>query len=136
MMMMMMVEQGLHIVIFVHADCVRADVVLICFSVVYPRSLRSIYKHWMVEAEHYCPGVPVVVCGCQVDLRHLYNDPVFLALDKGPFFRFCKIRLSLALLKVLEVDYTFYSGLDLLCECNKAQQIPDHDEACFFCDRS
>jgi len=72
-------------------------VVLICFSVVYPRSLRSIHKHWLPEAQRLCPGVPVVVCGCQVDLRYLYNDPTFLALDKGPFFRCRKLRFYLAL---------------------------------------
>lgn len=65
----------------------RADVVLVCFSVVHPRSLRNVVNHWFPEIQNLCPGVPVILCGCQVDLRYLCKDPGFVKMDKGSFFR-------------------------------------------------
>ncbi|CAH1785062.1 unnamed protein product [Owenia fusiformis] len=65
----------------------RADVVLLCFSLVKPKSLRNVEQLWYPEIQKSCPGVPIILCGCQADLRYLYNDEQFLALDKGPFFK-------------------------------------------------
>ncbi|XP_074640911.1 rho-related BTB domain-containing protein 1-like [Tubulanus polymorphus] len=67
--------------------CSRADVVLLCFSVVRPMSLRNVWNIWYCEIKRYCPGTPIVLCGCQNDLRHLYKDPKFKAMDKGLFFQ-------------------------------------------------
>ncbi|XP_059510380.1 rho-related GTP-binding protein RhoB-like [Stegostoma tigrinum] len=45
------------------------DVILICFSVDSPDSLRNIPDKWMPEVRHFCPGVPVVLVGNKKDLR-------------------------------------------------------------------
>ena len=66
----------------------RADVILACFSVVRPRTLRNILHHWYPEIQRLCPGVPIVLCGCQVDLRYLYLTEEFINIDKGLFFRY------------------------------------------------
>ena len=66
----------------------RADVIVVCFSVVRPHSLRSVLSHWYPEIQRISPGVPIILCGTQIDLRYLYTEEEFLKIDKGPFFRF------------------------------------------------
>ena len=80
---------------FFHSDhyicntfCHRADVVVVCFSVLHPRSLRNVVTHWYPEVCELCPGAPIILCGCQIDLRYLYMTERFKKLDKGPFFRY------------------------------------------------
>ncbi|KAK2166216.1 hypothetical protein NP493_1329g00003 [Ridgeia piscesae] len=65
----------------------RADVIVVCFSVVRPHSLRSVLSHWYPEIQRISPGVPIILCGTQIDLRYLYTQEEFLKIDKGPFFR-------------------------------------------------
>eukprot|EP00061_Rhincodon_typus_P002749 g18363.t1 len=45
------------------------NVILICFSVDNPDSLRNIPDKWMPEVRHFCPSVPVVLVGNKKDLR-------------------------------------------------------------------
>uniref|UniRef100_UPI00398ED9B9 rho-related GTP-binding protein RhoB-like n=1 Tax=Pristiophorus japonicus TaxID=55135 RepID=UPI00398ED9B9 len=45
------------------------DVILICFSVDSPDSLRNVPDKWMPEVRHFCPGVPVVLVANKKDLR-------------------------------------------------------------------
>ncbi|KAG8804320.1 hypothetical protein FRC17_005994, partial [Serendipita sp. 399] len=47
-----------------------AHVVLICFSIGSPDTLENVYEKWVPEVEHYCPSVPILVVGCQSDLRN------------------------------------------------------------------
>ncbi|KAH8828700.1 GTP-binding protein rho5 [Flagelloscypha sp. PMI_526] len=48
------------------------DVMLICFSIASPASLDNAGETWIQEARHHLPEVPILLVGCQVDLR---NDP-------------------------------------------------------------
>eukprot|EP00727_Mastigamoeba_balamuthi_P002951 m51a1_g12653 putative ras-related c3 botulinum toxin substrate 1 (rho small gtp binding protein rac1) (205) ;mRNA; f:3030-3802 len=45
------------------------DVFLVCFSVASPPSLDNVASKWWPEISHFCPGVPVVLCGLKSDLR-------------------------------------------------------------------
>jgi len=65
----------------------RADVVLLCYSVAMPRSLINLKKVWIPEIRRRAPTTPVVVVGCQTDLRYLYRDEHYKKLDKGLMYR-------------------------------------------------
>ena len=47
-----------------------ADVVVICYSIDSPDSLSNTVEKWAPEIRHFCPGVPVVLCGNKIDLRN------------------------------------------------------------------
>ena len=66
-----------------------ADVVIICFSVTNIRTLNQVEKHWMTEVKRFCPGIPIVLCACQIDLRYLFKDPCYIELEKGEFHSVC-----------------------------------------------
>ena len=65
----------------------RSDVILLCFSIVNPKSLHHARTVWWPEIRRMCPGTPVLVVGCKNDLRHLYTQPWFhdLVHEKRPF---------------------------------------------------
>ncbi|KAH8824491.1 small GTPase Cdc42 [Flagelloscypha sp. PMI_526] len=46
-----------------------ADVALICFSIASPPSFYNVSEKWILEVRHYRSDVPVILVGCQVDLR-------------------------------------------------------------------
>ena len=46
-----------------------SDVILIAFSIDVPESLENITVKWMPEVKRYCPGLPLVLVGCKIDLR-------------------------------------------------------------------
>ena len=48
------------------------DVILMCFSINSPDSLKNIPKKWMPEVKQFCPNVPIILVGNKKDLR---NDP-------------------------------------------------------------
>ena len=48
------------------------DVILMCFSINSPNSLKNIPKKWTPEAKQFCPNVPIILVGNKKDLR---NDP-------------------------------------------------------------
>ena len=48
------------------------DVILMCFSINSPDSLKNIPKKWTPEVKQYCPNVPIILVGNKKDLR---NDP-------------------------------------------------------------
>ncbi|KAF0526853.1 Cell division control protein 42 [Gigaspora margarita] len=50
----------------------KADVVLICFSVVNPDSFDNIKEKWFPDIQCYWPGIPFLIVGTQIDLR---DDP-------------------------------------------------------------
>ncbi|XP_022247796.1 rho-related BTB domain-containing protein 1-like isoform X1 [Limulus polyphemus] len=67
----------------------RSDVVLLCFSIANPLSLRNCKVVWYPEIRKFCPNTPIVLVGCKNDLRYIYRDEEFLSLcrDRSPFFR-------------------------------------------------
>jgi len=46
-----------------------ADVFLICFAIPSPTSLYNVSDKWALEVKVHGPGVPVILCGTQMDLR-------------------------------------------------------------------
>ncbi|TDG42115.1 hypothetical protein AWZ03_011447 [Drosophila navojoa] len=67
----------------------RSDVVLLCFSIASPISLRNCKVMWYPEIRRFCPDVPVVLVGCKNDLRYMYRDENYLSYfgEKGTFVR-------------------------------------------------
>ncbi|GCC18074.1 hypothetical protein chiPu_0020720 [Chiloscyllium punctatum] len=47
----------------------KADVFLLCFSVVSPSSFQNVTEKWIPEIRRHCPTAPVVLVGTQCDLR-------------------------------------------------------------------
>jgi len=45
------------------------NVILMCFAIDNPDSLENIPEKWQPEVKHFCPGLPVILVGCKVDLR-------------------------------------------------------------------
>ncbi|PPQ74763.1 hypothetical protein CVT24_003188 [Panaeolus cyanescens] len=48
----------------------ESHVIVLCFSVVVPYALSNIKEKWISEVRRFCPGVPIILVGCQTDLRH------------------------------------------------------------------
>ena len=58
-----------------------ADVVVICYSIDSPDSLMNVLEKWAPEVKHFCPGVPVILCGNKKDLRN--NEEVKQTLSES-----------------------------------------------------
>ncbi|XP_067262729.1 rho related BTB domain containing 4 [Chanodichthys erythropterus] len=54
----------------------RSDVVVLCFSLANPNSLRHVRTMWFPEIKHFCPRTPIILVGCQLDLRYADLDAV------------------------------------------------------------
>ncbi|KAJ4942212.1 hypothetical protein JOQ06_012078 [Pogonophryne albipinna] len=54
----------------------RSDVVVLCFSIANPNSLYHVKTMWYPEIKHFCPRAPVILVGCQLDLRYADLDAV------------------------------------------------------------
>lgn len=67
----------------------RSDVVLLCFSIANPTSLRNCLVMWYPEIRRFCPETPVILVGCKNDLRYMYRDEAYLSYfgDKSPLVR-------------------------------------------------
>ncbi|XP_031619700.1 rho-related BTB domain-containing protein 1 isoform X2 [Contarinia nasturtii] len=67
----------------------RSDVVLLCFSIANPTSLRNCLAMWYPEIRRFCPETPVILVGCKNDLRYMYRDEAYLSYfgDKSPLVR-------------------------------------------------
>ncbi|XP_014604016.1 PREDICTED: rho-related BTB domain-containing protein 1 isoform X1 [Polistes canadensis] len=67
----------------------RSDVVLLCFSITNPVSLRNCKAMWYPEIRRFCPQTPVLLVGCKNDLRYMYRDETYLNYfrDRSPFVR-------------------------------------------------
>ncbi|XP_030631948.1 rho-related BTB domain-containing protein 2 [Chanos chanos] len=48
----------------------RSDVVVLCFSIANPNSLHHVKTMWYPEIKHFCPRAPLILVGCQLDLRY------------------------------------------------------------------
>ena len=47
-----------------------ADVLLMCYSIDSPDSLRNLEEMWVPEVRHFCPGVPIILVGNREDIRY------------------------------------------------------------------
>lgn len=67
----------------------RSDVVLLCFSINNPISLKNCRLMWYPEIRRFCPNTPVMLVGCKNDLRFMYRDETYLShfRDRSPFVR-------------------------------------------------
>ena len=83
----------------------RSDVVLLCFSIANPTSLRNCKLVWLPEIRKFCPHTPIVLVGCKNDLRYMYRDEQFLSLcrDRSPFYRWVFSFLFLSLFNWLHI---------------------------------
>lgn len=52
------------------------NIVLICFSVDNPASLRNVIEKWAPEIRRYCDRCPIILVACKMDLR---TDPETIA---------------------------------------------------------
>lgn len=47
----------------------ETNVVLMCFSVDLPDSLKNVLDKWAPEVKHFCPNVPIILVANKIDLR-------------------------------------------------------------------
>ncbi|XP_026474463.1 GTP-binding protein RHO1-like [Ctenocephalides felis] len=47
-----------------------ANAFLFCFSVMEPHMLENIVNKWYPEVQVYAPGAPIILCGCQADIKN------------------------------------------------------------------
>ncbi|XP_056311394.1 ras-related C3 botulinum toxin substrate 1-like [Danio aesculapii] len=47
----------------------ETDVLLICFSTVDSDSFENVSEKWLPEVRHFCPDIPIILVGMQIDLR-------------------------------------------------------------------
>ncbi|KAI9293917.1 hypothetical protein K502DRAFT_366302 [Neoconidiobolus thromboides FSU 785] len=47
-----------------------SHVILICFAVDSPDSLENVQEKWVSEVYHFCPGLPILLVACKIDLRN------------------------------------------------------------------
>jgi GTPase SAR1 family protein len=73
----------------------RSDVVLLCFSIGNPKSLRNCKAMWLPEIRRFCPNTPVLLVGCKNDLRFMYCDETYLShfKERNPFMRYPLIHI-------------------------------------------
>lgn len=58
----------------------NADVFLVCFAVGNKASFENVAEKWAPELRRYCPGVPILLVGTQMDRREeLPNERVVSA---------------------------------------------------------
>mmetsp|Transcript_10780 Transcript_10780/g.13299 ORF Transcript_10780/g.13299 Transcript_10780/m.13299 type:complete len:192 (-) Transcript_10780:54-629(-) len=60
----------------------QTDVFLICFSIVAPASFENVKTRYYPEINYHCPGVPVLLVGTKLDMRHDKETRTRLAEQK------------------------------------------------------
>lgn len=53
----------------------QADIIILCYSIAHPTSFENLQDKWIPEIKRYCPDVPFLIVGTQMDLR---DDPVVI----------------------------------------------------------
>lgn len=48
----------------------HTDVLILCFSVIFPSSFDNISSKWYHEITHHCPNTPFVLVGTKIDMRN------------------------------------------------------------------
>ena len=52
----------------------HAHVVVMCYSIGMPASLRNINAKWFTEIRKFCPRVPIILVGTQLDRRYIASN--------------------------------------------------------------
>ncbi|KAM9738418.1 cell division control protein 42 homolog [Menidia menidia] len=47
----------------------HTDVFLVCFSIVIPSTFENVREKWVPEISHFCPGIPFLLVGTQMEQR-------------------------------------------------------------------
>jgi Rho-related BTB domain-containing protein 1/2 len=65
-------------------------VILICFSIANPNSLKNVKLVWYPEVRRFCPNTPVLLVGCKNDLRFTFRDEQYqrYCRDRSPFVKY------------------------------------------------
>lgn len=57
----------------------ETHVFILCFSISDPSTLENIITKWYPEVRRYCQTTPLILCGCQSDLRNDFETLAKLA---------------------------------------------------------
>lgn len=76
----------------------QTDVFLICFAIDSPVSFDNLKDKWVLEVNHYSPGVPIIIVGTKLDVRTATASPgTFVTKEMGE-----KLRQELKAARYLE----------------------------------
>jgi len=59
------------------------DVILICYDISNQDSCDNITEKWYPEVKHFCPNVPIILCGLKKDLRARENADKCVSTKAG-----------------------------------------------------
>ena len=57
-----------------------SDIILICYSIESPESLKNVSEVWIQEIRHYCPTCPIILVGNKSDLKDSSNAVRFVSV--------------------------------------------------------
>uniref|UniRef100_V9L3L6 Rho-related GTP-binding protein RhoB n=1 Tax=Callorhinchus milii TaxID=7868 RepID=V9L3L6_CALMI len=112
------------------------NVILVCFSLDTPDSLRNIPEKWMPEVRHFCPGVPVVLVGNKRDLRNDERVRKELARTKQELLRWedgKSIADRIGAYDYLECSAKTKEGVWEVFETATRASLNTKDPGCFAC---
>jgi len=62
----------------------HADVVILCFSLVNPHTLRDAQNSWITVIRRYCLDIPIILVGTKLDLRNrIIADKNIITPEEG-----------------------------------------------------
>ncbi|KAJ7720816.1 P-loop containing nucleoside triphosphate hydrolase protein [Mycena metata] len=117
----------------------KTDVFLICFSIGSRASFENVKQKWLPEIHHFCPEVPWILVGTQVDLRDEERDSAAAEHKKGKRGRLLtaaageKLARELKTVKYVEcsaktqqgVKQTFREAIDAAVEYQSRPVVED-----------
>ncbi|CAG5888440.1 unnamed protein product, partial [Menidia menidia] len=95
------------------------DVFLVCFSIISPSSFENVREKWVPEISHFCPGIPFLLVGTQMELRDDRSTLEKLARTKEQpvtYERGVEMALELNAFKYMECSSLMKKSLDNVFE--------------------
>ncbi|KAM9737431.1 cell division control protein 42 homolog isoform 2-T3 [Menidia menidia] len=95
------------------------DVFLVCFSIISPSSFENVREKWVPEISHFCPGIPFLLVGTQMELRDDRSTLEKLARKKEQpvtYERGVEMALELNAFKYMECSSLMKKSLDNVFE--------------------
>jgi len=112
------------------------DVFVVCFSVVIPSSFKSVQKKWIPEITHFCPAIPFILVGTQIDLRDDADTVEKLTKNKQKPITYeegKKLAKKLKAFKYIECSYKTHIGLkDVFDNAMYASNISVEPKSCLI----